>query len=96
MIQGLILAFQFLTRIPIPISVPFTNETIKKSIFFFPWVGFVLGLIIELTGKLWITKPYVYGLMGTIIWVGITGGMHLDGVADTFDGFFPERKKNGC
>lgn len=88
--KGLILAIQFLTRIPLPISVPMDDKTLRKSLFFFPWVGTLIGVILFLA--MHIFKRYVpEGMMGYLIlllWMLVVGGIHLDGVADTWDGFF--------
>lgn len=94
MIQPAIIAFQFLTRFPIPVTVPFTDENLRKSIFFFPWVGMVLGLILGGVGLLLPKEGHLYGYLLTLLWVGITGAMHLDGVSDTFDGFFSGRERS--
>ncbi|MDO5714291.1 MAG: adenosylcobinamide-GDP ribazoletransferase [Tissierellia bacterium] len=92
MIKSLILSLQFLTRIPIPIKIPFEDKFLRKSIFFFPWIGLFIGVLLGFIGK-FLPKGTVYGLIVTIFWVGITGAMHLDGVADTFDGFFSGKSR---
>ncbi len=94
MIKGLILAFQFFTRIPINIPVDFSEKNIKYSVFFLPLVGGVIGGI----GGLIYFVLFKYDLMiasfmtvlSTII---LTGGLHLDGLSDTFDGFLSNRDK---
>ena len=49
MIDGLLLAIQFLTRLPINKQVDFNNENLSKSILFFPLVGIIIGGIGGLT-----------------------------------------------
>ena len=34
--------------------------------------------------------PVLCGFIGCLVWVGITGGLHLDGVADCGDGLLVE------
>ena len=45
MIRSLILMFQFMTRLPIPIEIEMDKETISKGILFLPLVGMVVGAI---------------------------------------------------
>jgi adenosylcobinamide-GDP ribazoletransferase len=58
------------------------------SMIFFPFVGTILGLILVLTGWLLslILPPGVLATVLVGLLVAITGGLHWDGVADTFDG----------
>lgn len=94
MIKGLILSLQFFTRIPVNIAVDFNSKNIKWSIFFLPLVGALIGAV---GGSIYyILNPYnnliagFLALMSTII---LTGGLHLDGLSDTCDGFFANREK---
>lgn len=94
MIKGLILSLQFFTGIPINIPIEFTKENLKYSVFFMPLVGIIIG---GLSGLLYyLLAPYnlmiasFAALLATII---LTGGLHLDGLSDTFDGFFSNRDK---
>ncbi len=94
MIKGLILSIQFLTRIPINISVEFNKKNLSKSTFFFPLTGMIIGgisgFIYYLFAKL--NKDIGAFLAVTTIII-VTGGLHLDGISDTFDGFLSARKK---
>ena len=45
MIRSLILMFQFMTRLPIPIQIDMDKKTISKGILFLPLVGMVVGAI---------------------------------------------------
>ncbi|WP_226665290.1 adenosylcobinamide-GDP ribazoletransferase [Metabacillus litoralis] len=86
-IQGFLLALQFLTRIPIPISLPWKKETIKVALISFGLVGFVIGGI--LTGFLYFAYPLLPYWMSAFaiisFWVFLTGGLHLDGLMDVAD-----------
>ena len=42
------IAFQFLTRIPVPAPETSTDEDHSKSLIFYPLVGLVIGLILLL------------------------------------------------
>lgn len=94
MIKGLIVAVQFLSRLPLNINVDFNEENIGKSIFFYPLVGMVLGGLSYLVYYLFsfISKD-VASLMTVVALIVLTGGLHLDGLSDTFDGFFSNRDR---
>jgi adenosylcobinamide-GDP ribazoletransferase len=82
-----ILALQFLTRIPVKIKSVGPHD-LGRSIIYFPAVGALIGAL--LCGL-----AVILGIMGidsliisTIVVVAliiITGGIHLDGLSDTFD-----------
>ncbi|NLY20307.1 MAG: adenosylcobinamide-GDP ribazoletransferase [Tissierellia bacterium] len=94
MINGLIVAFQFLSRIPIPIAVDFNKENLKSAVLFFPLVGLVLGGIVGITvsilGRFSIE---IAALVGVIINIVLTGGLHIDGLSDMCDGFFSNKDR---
>lgn len=92
--DGLIFAVQFLTRIPINIQVDANSRTIARSTMFFPFTGMIIGaaaggayLIGLLMGR------DMAALFGVAALVFMTGGLHIDGLSDTCDGFFSARKK---
>ncbi len=95
MIRGLILSIQFFTRIPINIPVEFNGENLSRSTFFFPLTGMIIGSISGLIYYLFlnINKDIASFLTVTSIII-LTGGLHLDGISDTFDGFYSARKKD--
>ncbi|MGM9530954.1 adenosylcobinamide-GDP ribazoletransferase [Intestinibacter sp.] len=85
---------QFLTRIPIRIETGF-DEEFHKSIVYFPLVGFVIGLITYVFGwfSLAIFDSFVSAIVITLIEVLTTGGLHIDGLGDTFDALYSNRDK---
>lgn len=94
MIKGLILSLQFFTRIPINISIDFNNKNLKYTIFFLPLVGAIIGGINGLV--YYLMHPYnemIASFLTLLTLIVVTGGLHLDGLSDTFDGFFSNRKK---
>lgn len=95
--KGLILLFSFMTRLPVP-KMEFDSEELGKSMKFFPVVGLVIGLILYLfaRGISFVTGssfPFLLSVLVLLLEVAITGALHLDGLADTFDGMFSYRSK---
>ena len=91
--KAFILALQFLTRFYIPIQVDFSDKNLRHSFFFFPWVGLLLGYLLTIPLKV-IPNQDISGLVILVLWISFTGGMHLDGLSDTADGFFSNRDRN--
>ncbi|MEO6805937.1 MAG: adenosylcobinamide-GDP ribazoletransferase [Edaphobacter sp.] len=84
----ILVAFQFLTRIPIPF-IKIEPGSLSRAIKFFPLVGLVIGSGAALLQKLLIphlSRPLVAFLV-LVYLVLITGCFHEDGLADTADGF---------
>lgn len=92
----LILAIQFLTRIPLPLSVEVSEEKRKYVIFCFPLVGLIIGAFLYLVALpfvLWERGWSIGAFLVLLLWVALTGAMHLDGLSDTMDGFFSNRSR---
>jgi adenosylcobinamide-GDP ribazoletransferase len=87
-LRDLLLAFQFLTRIPLPGKFH-AQGALSNAANFFPIVGLVvalgaIGLRRVLNGHL---APPIVAVLVLSYLVLITGGFHEDGLADTADGF---------
>ncbi|WP_066520748.1 adenosylcobinamide-GDP ribazoletransferase [Sphingobium cloacae] len=83
--KGFIIATQFLTRLPTP-RIAFTPADFPPAMRWFPAVGLIVGLIV--TWGIWaggLVDPWVGALTGLLLWVAVTGGLHLDGLADIAD-----------
>ncbi|MFX3635554.1 MAG: adenosylcobinamide-GDP ribazoletransferase [Candidatus Pristimantibacillus sp.] len=93
--QALAAALQFLTRIPIPIEVPFEKRVLARSVVYFPIAGFAVGLGLSLFG--WFIGLFVPPLPAAVllltIWTMLSGGLHLDGWMDTADGVLSHRSR---
>ncbi len=90
-----IAAIRFLTVFPLPGSYGSGSDDLAASIPFFPVVGLALGALASLLGLLfWSLLPHpVASTMITFILFAVSGGFHLDGLADTADGFFSARPR---
>jgi len=81
-------AFQFLTRIPMP-SIVFEADSLSRATKFFPLVGLVVGFGAAALRKLlgFHLNRSLVALVVLIYLVLITGCLHEDGLADSADGF---------
>lgn len=84
------IALGLLTRIPVGHGVSDADTVeLGRSVLFYPLVGVVIGL--ALAGVAWSMPARLdTGLQAALllsVWVGLTGGMHLEGLADTADGW---------
>ena len=81
-------ALQFLTLCPWPARMERSAGEVGRSAIFFPVIGFALGSILVLID--WLLQAFASsGLLSAILVaasVVATRGLHLDGLADTFDG----------
>ena len=94
MIDGLILSIQFLTRLPIKKPVDFSSKNLSRSILFFPLVGLIIGGLGGLIYHLFIhLNKEVASILTLLSMIILTGGLHLDGLADTCDGFLSYRER---
>jgi adenosylcobinamide-GDP ribazoletransferase len=95
--KGLLLLFQFMTRLPIPVKLEYDADEVGKSMKFVPIIGMVIGGILwgsYLVMSRYIENPYAIATLIVLLEVILTGGLHLDGLADTFDGIFSYRSKH--
>ncbi|WP_265446688.1 adenosylcobinamide-GDP ribazoletransferase [Acetivibrio straminisolvens] len=94
-LKRLILMIGFLTRIPIPFEFDATEEDYGKGLVFAPLVGLVIGGII--TVLFYILKRFfpsgVTSVLLIAAYIVLTGGIHLDGLGDTFDGIFSNKSR---
>lgn len=80
------LAVQFLTRLPVPRAVDFSPRALGRSVVFYPAVGLLIGAIL-LVARLLLQDagPALASALVLLLWVLVTGGLHIDGLADSAD-----------
>lgn len=86
--KDFLLAFSFLTILPVGRASPVEEKALARSMAFFPLVGLVIGILMALA-------QYLLSFLlpkALVLWIIIgflsflTRGLHLDGFADTMDG----------
>jgi adenosylcobinamide-GDP ribazoletransferase len=87
-INELLLAFQFMTRIPIS-GLPREPRALARAAKFFPVVGLAIGLVAVAIQRVLVARvqPQLLALVLIIYLVLVTGALHEDGLADAADGF---------
>lgn len=88
-------AFQFLTRLPVPVKLNYNDALFRRSVVFYPLVGFVLGVLLLGAGKLlnMALPPLPAAALLLSVWTLLTGALHLDGLMDTADGILSHRSR---
>lgn len=84
--RPILLAWQFLTRLPLPRATSTTDHDVGLSLAAYPLVGLGIGLVLWLSA--WLAagvEPWVSAAVVLSLWVLITGALHLDGLADSAD-----------
>lgn len=84
--RQLVLAAAFMTRLPMPRLDSVTSEEFAASMRWFPAAGLAVGTVVAGTAMVGaLSDPWVGAVLGLAAWVLVTGGLHLDGLADLFD-----------
>lgn len=81
-------AIRFLTVLPVPMVRTPSKQAMARSIIYFPLVGALLGVILALIewGVHHLGSTQLAAAVVLVAWMAFTGGLHLDGLADTADG----------
>ena len=86
--QAFWLAVGFLTRIPMPVKIDYSQQLMNQSSVYFPLVGLLLGGLYAgayaLFSIWW--PPLIGVLLVLALHLWLTGAFHEDGMADSADG----------
>ncbi|MFA6282342.1 MAG: adenosylcobinamide-GDP ribazoletransferase [Candidatus Omnitrophota bacterium] len=91
-----LLALQFLTIIPIKVR-NFAESKLAKSMMFFPVIGLLIAFSLIGVNSLFLFLGFKGIILNVILIVALiilTGGMHLDGLSDTFDAIASAKSKD--
>jgi adenosylcobinamide-GDP ribazoletransferase len=82
-------AFQFLTIIPLPFRLNYQDGDMGKSMRWFPLVGLAIGVLLAALHYclMFIFPEQIVSLLLVAALALVSGALHLDGLADVFDGF---------
>ena len=93
----LMIALQFLTVIPIQLKRMPTARENGLSVLYYPVVGALIGALLYGFALLLLPVPHLLSAALILsLWVILTGGLHLDGLADSADawvGGFADRQR---
>lgn len=95
-IKEFYLLLGFMTRIPLPKIKEYDSKLLGKGMKWFPLIGFIIGGINFIFVRCLENLNFSNTLLSisvVIMNVMLTGALHLDGLADTFDGIFSYRSK---
>lgn len=90
--SGLALAFQFFSVVPVKKALPMEKRDITAMYIALPILGALLGVVAM--GMAFLLREYteasslLSGFLLVLVFLVATGGLHLDGLADTADAFF--------
>ncbi|GLR65063.1 adenosylcobinamide-GDP ribazoletransferase [Marinospirillum insulare] len=84
----LLVAIQFLTRLPVPSLANYQASWLQQSARYLPLTGLLIGSLTALVfaGLFWLINPWVAAIGSTAFSIRLTGAFHEDGLADSCDG----------
>ena len=83
----MVLAVQFMTRIPAPTGLPYRPELYHRSVRYYPVAGLFVGAagaVVFVLGDRLVGGPLA-ALFAIAAMIWLTGALHEDGLADLFD-----------
>ena len=82
------IALQFLTRIPTPHVDSILDREIGQSLLVYPAIGLIIGLALMAIATVFSgIPPILQSVLVLLAWLFITGLLHIDGLADSADGW---------
>src|SRR5688572_1284109 len=86
--RSLRIAFGLLTTLPLRLPGDWSAGDSGRASVWYSFVGLVVGALTWLAWRasMFVSPPLVAGVVTLAVWVALTGGLHLDGLADCCDG----------
>src|SRR5215216_4957110 len=97
-LRNLRIAFGLMTTLPFRLPDDWSVGDSGRAAVWYPLVGLVIGALTWLAwkGAIFVFSPLIAGVITLAVWILLTGGLHLDGLADCCDSLFasvtPERR----
>lgn len=87
-VRSLRIAFSLMTTLPVKLPDDWSAGDSGRASVWYPLVGLVIGVMTWLVwqGAMSVFPAWVAGIVTLVVWVILTGGLHLDGLADCCDG----------
>ncbi|MEW5703558.1 MAG: adenosylcobinamide-GDP ribazoletransferase [Pseudomonadota bacterium] len=86
LLHPFLIALQFLTILPVRLKEPPDSKAMGRSLPYYPLIGLLLGALLAFLGwGLGDAPTLIATALILAVWVLLTGGMHLDGLADSAD-----------
>ena len=87
-VTGLVVAARYLTIVPLPGKAPERAGAIGRAAVWFPVIGLGMGAVLVAAERAtaMLFPSLLAGLLTVTVWKLLTGGLHLDGLADCLDG----------
>jgi adenosylcobinamide-GDP ribazoletransferase len=95
MINDILLALQFLTIIPLKMTKA-DDKSLASSLIYYSLIGFLLGAILAAGLALLMVLNFQKipaSIILVVLLIIFTGGLHLDGLSDTFDAFLSRKPR---
>ena len=88
--NSFLIALRFLSRLPAPATTEITALRAAQSMLAFPLVGALFGLILLAAdiALQWLLPALPANALLLLLWVLLSGGLHLDGFIDCCDGLW--------
>lgn len=86
-LSSFIIAMAMYSKIPMP-KVEWNQKNMKYSLCFFPFIGVIIGILMYGWSRACLALGFgqvCFALVGAVIPVLVTGGIHVDGFMDTAD-----------
>ena len=86
--RSLRIALGLLTTLPFPLPKDWQPGETGRAAIWFPAIGLLIGGLAWAAWQISVRffPPTVAGILTLAVWVALTGGLHLDGLADCCDG----------
>lgn len=88
-------AARFLTILPVNWKSEKDIQNLPLSLYFFPIVGLLAGILVAGFSFLlgYFLNQTVVAAIAVVLLIAVSGGLHMDGLADSFDGLLSSRDR---